>query len=80
MDDSDTLTQRLDRLERENRRLKLAGAFLVLALVAVGAMGQVLPKAVPKVVEAERFVLRDPGGKIVATLGTEGPGTPSLTL
>jgi hypothetical protein len=70
------LTQRLDRLERENRRLKIAGAIVLLAVVAVGAMGQVLPKAVPKVLEAERFVLRDTSGKILATLGPSplGPG------
>ncbi len=82
MDDStlDPLTARLDRLERENRRLKLAGAILLLALAAVGAMGQVLPKAVPKVIEAERFVLRDTKGKIVAILGADAPGTPALSL
>ncbi len=76
---SDTLTKRLDRLERENRRLKIAGAFLVLALVAVGAMGQMIPRAVSKVVEAERFVLRDATGKIMAILGTE-PGVPAPKL
>ncbi len=75
-----TLTQRLDRLERENRRLKIAGAILLLALAAVGAMGQVLPKAVPKVVEAERFVVRDTKGKVLATLGTEASGLPALVL
>ncbi len=90
MDESilDTLMQRLDRLERENRRLKVAGAILLLALAAVGAMGQVLPKAVPKVVEAERFVLRagqnalfpDTRGKIRASLGTDLLGTPALEL
>jgi hypothetical protein len=75
------LTQRLDRLERGNRRLRLAGVILLLALVAVGAMGQVLPKAVPKVVEAERFVVRDTRGKISATLGAgSGTTTPALSL
>ena len=59
----DTLTQRLDRLERENRRLKIAGAILLLALAVVGSMGQVLPKAVPKAVVAEQFVLLDQNGK-----------------
>ncbi len=75
-----TLTQRLDRLERENRRLKIAGAVLLLALAAVGVMGQVLPKAVPKVVEAERFVLRDTRGRTRATLDAEGSGTLALSL
>jgi len=74
------LTQRLDRLERENRRLKISGAILLLALAAVGVMGQVLPKAVPKVVEAERFVLRDAKGRVLAIWGTEASGTPGLHL
>ncbi len=76
----DTLTPRLDRLERENRRLKIAGSILLLALVAGGAMGQVLPKAVPKVVEAERFVLRDTRGKIRAALDTVASGGLALSL
>ncbi len=76
----DSLAQRLDRLERENRRLKLAGAILLLALVAVGAMGQVLPKAVPKVVEAERFVLRDTKGKTRGGLGVLADGTTALAF
>jgi len=75
-----TLTQRLDRLERENRRLKVAGAVLVLALVAVGAMGQMIPRAVSKVVEAERFVLRDTTGKGLAILGTDASGILALSL
>jgi len=82
MDQSTTanMLQRLGRLERENRRLKISGAILLLALAAVGAMGQGLPKAVPKVVEAERFVLRDTRGKILATLGTEAAGLLALVL
>ncbi len=74
-----TLTQRLDRLERENRRLKLVGAILLVALAAVGAMGQVLPKAVPKVVEAEQFIVRDTKGKIRASLDVVS-GVPGLDL
>ncbi len=77
---SSTLIERLDRLERENRRLKIAGAILLLVVAAGGAMGQVLPKAVPKVVEAERFVLRDTKGKILATLGAEASGLLALVL
>ncbi len=75
-----TLTQRLDWLERENRRLKLAGAVLVISLAAVGVMGQVSPKAAPKVIEAERFVLRDTSGKPRATLVVAADGTSGLSL
>ncbi len=76
----DTLTPRLDRLERENRLLKIGGAILLLGLAAVGAMGQVLPKAIPKVVEAEQFVLRDTKGKIRAGLEVRAAGAPGLVL
>jgi hypothetical protein len=58
------LTRRLDRLERENRRLKLTVALGVLVLAAVALMGQAKSPAVSKVVEAEQFVLRDAGGLI----------------
>ena len=75
-----TLTQRLDRLERGNRRLKLAVAVLLISLAAVGVMGQVSPKAAPKVIEAERFVLRDTSGKPRATLVVAADGTSGLSL
>lgn len=76
----DTLVPRLDRLERENRYLKLAGTILLLALAAGGAMGQAVAKAVPKVVEAERFVLRDTTGKPRARLSLLPDGGTGLTL
>ncbi len=75
----DTLRQRLDRLERESRRLKVTGAALLLALAVVGSMGQVLPKAVPKVVEAEQFVVREQNGNLRASLGVAGVAS-ALTL
>ena len=53
-----TLMHRLDRLERENRRLKFAGAAMLLGLAAVGLMGQTLGKSV----EAQEFILVDPTG------------------
>lgn len=52
------ISERLDRLERSNRRLKgllAASFFLVGALLCMGA-------AAPKVVEAEKFILRDSSG------------------
>jgi hypothetical protein len=68
-----TLTERLDRLERESRHLKFAGAVLLLALAVVGVR-QVLPRAVPKVIEAEEsLILRDAKGNIVAALNAAGP-------
>jgi hypothetical protein len=58
----ETLTQRLDRVERENRRMKQAGVITLAVIAAVGLMGQATGKKVPKVIEAEKFVLRDTEG------------------
>lgn len=56
----DTLVRRLDRLERENRRWKRVSAATFAAIAALVLMGQATPR---RVVEAEKFVLRDLNGK-----------------
>ncbi|MFQ5915501.1 MAG: hypothetical protein ACE5JS_20215 [Nitrospinota bacterium] len=61
----DAVTQRLDRLERENRWIRLAGAVVLVLAVAVVLMGQAQPQ---KEIRAERFVLQDASGKELATL------------
>ncbi len=66
----DALGKRLERLERENRRLKQVG-ILVLALIVAGLlMGQAKVPRIPKVLEAEKFILRGPGGMALAELGS----------
>ncbi len=72
------LDQRLDRLERENRRLKRIGALVVVGIAAVVLMGQARSSKVAKVIEAEKFVLRDTSGQVGATLFTVGEGSPHL--
>lgn len=61
----ETLERRLEGVERENRRLKRAGALALVLIVAMVLMGHVLDE---KVVEAERFVLLDPNGETRAVL------------
>ncbi len=63
----ETLARRLDRVERENRRLKQAGVVALAVIAAVVLMGQATGK-VAKVIEAEKFVLRDPVGNVAARL------------
>lgn len=55
----DTLGRRVDRLERETRRLKLGGLLALMVLAAVGVVAQT---AVPETIEARRFVVRDANG------------------
>ncbi len=76
----ETLARRLDRVERENRWLKQAGVVALAVIVAVGLMGQVTQGKVAKVVEAEKFVLRDKSGKTRAFLGVGDEGTVVLDL
>jgi hypothetical protein len=71
----DALAERVDRLERENRRLKRIGAGLLIGAaltLAAGAAGG-------KVVEAERIVLSK-GGTARAVLEMDKEGMPSLDL
>lgn len=74
----DALAQRLDRLERENRRLRRVGATLAVGVAAVVLMGQARTPA--RVIEAQKFVLRDESGKIHAELDLGRHGTPFLAF
>ena len=64
----ETLARRLDRVERENRRLKRAGVVALAMIAAVILMGQATESKVVKVIEAEKFVLRDGQGRQRAEL------------
>lgn len=75
----EALGRRLDHLERENRRLKRAGTVGLIGLAAVLLMGQALPSRPAKVVESEKFVVRDARGNILAELGPLGD-TPLVGL
>lgn len=54
----DTLIRRVDRLERQNQRIKRAGAGVLIGFAALLLMGQGSPTG--QVIEAQRFVIRDP--------------------
>jgi len=69
--------KRLSDMEAQNRRLKWSGLSLLAALSAVVLMGQAAPT--PKVIEAQRFVLKDAKGNVRAWFGLLGQGS-ELTL
>lgn len=73
------LMNRLDRVERENRRLKEVGSVVLVAVASLVLMGQAVPN-VAKVVEAERFVLRDASGKLRAELAVDDNGAAYLSI
>ena len=73
----DTLTQRLDRLERQNRRLKVASGAVLFGIAAILLMGQ----GSSPIVEAERFLVRDPTtGKFRGALSVLQDGSVGLSI
>jgi len=64
----DTLARRVAQLEQDNRRLKSLGFLLLLLLTGVGTLG-VVTTQVPKEIEAQTFVVRDPAGHRRIVLG-----------
>jgi hypothetical protein len=69
---------RLEKIERENRRLKYAGVVVLLLAAAGLTMGQASPTS--KTVEAEAFVLRDPSGTERAAWHLSPEGGAALTF
>lgn len=68
----EVLKSRLTRLEAENRRFKRIGAASIFGVIAMAVMGQAANPA-SKVVEAEKFVVRDAKGVVRVVLGPENP-------
>ena len=62
----DSLVQRIARLERQNRQLKLVGLGIALGM----AFLLTAAAKTPRTVEAEKIVLRDSHGRARITIGT----------
>lgn len=76
--DLTAVVTRLEKVERQNRRMKVGG-IMVLLVAGVGLlMGQAMPKATT--VEAEAFVVRDATGKQRAALHLAPDGGATLSL
>lgn len=66
-----TIIERLNRLERQNRRLKMGALIVGLIVGAAFLVGQVKPEVAPKVVTAGEFVLVDVEGRRRADLSAD---------
>ena len=77
----ESLAQRVNRLERQNRRLKAAAITVAAGLAAAVCMGQM---KTPDTIEAKQFIARDAQGKMRIKLslneGAHGIAQPGLTL
>jgi hypothetical protein len=74
--DCSAITERLDRLEKENRRLKRLGLAALAVMGAALVMGQ---SPTNRTLEANEFILKDASGSVRATLKMN-KGEPWLTL
>ena len=75
----ETLIQRLDRLERNHRRLKRAGGIMLAGLALLVLVGAGFAER--RTLEAESFIVKDASGKVRAVLGTAEPSSaPGLVL
>jgi hypothetical protein len=72
-----SIEDRIARLERENRRLRVGALLGLLTVAAVLLLGQARPA---RVLEAEAFVLRDRAGVALAGLEVDDDGYPRLGL
>ena len=63
----DNLVQRVAKLERESRQLKMVGLGIALGIATFFLMGAA---GTPKTVEAEKIVVRDRHGRARITIGT----------
>jgi len=74
-----SLVTRVNRLERENRRMKLAGVLVLLGITAMMVMGQAGSGA-QRTVTAKQFLLQDENGKDRGNFFALPDGTVALTL
>ena len=83
--ESETLMRRLNRLETENRRVRLVALpVAIIAAAVLLSVGMAEPSAqqsgTERILEAERFVLKDKQGRIRAWLGIDENDSATLRL
>lgn len=66
MQDNEYVLQRLQKLEAQNRRFKIAGAFALILFASFSVMGQTVKR---RIYQAERFEILDSSGKRIAYFG-----------
>jgi hypothetical protein len=75
------ILERLDAVERQNRRMKRAGMATAGIIAAIVLMGQAQPETPPAskkntVLEAEQFIVRDAKGRRRGLFGLDHPESP----
>ena len=78
MQDSAQILQRLERLERSNRRWKKAGSLLALGLIGALSMGFARPSE--GTLKGSSLELSDPAGEVYASIKLDDKGFPLLHM
>ena len=68
MSEATLLESRVDKIERDNRRLKLTVGALLLVMAAVPLIGAVMPEQIPEVIRARAFHAIDGNGTLRALM------------
>ena len=74
MSETTLLESRVDKIERDNRRLKLTVGALLLALAAVPLIGAVMPEQIPELIRARAFYVVGENGTLRAAMDDGGIG------
>ena len=74
MSEATLLESRVDKIERDNRRLKLTVGALLLVLAALPLVGAVMPEQVQDVIQARKFEVIGENGTRRAGLNATGIG------
>ena len=72
MSEATVVDARLDKLEQDNRRLKLTVGALLLVLAAVPLIGAVMPEQLPDLIQARAFRVIGENGPIRAQMDDSG--------
>ena len=75
----DILSDRVNRLERENRRLKWVGAVILIAAAGL-SIWSARRETKNRSIEGERIILHDKKGKMLALLEGDKDGLPNLAF
>ncbi len=70
-----SVEQRLRRVERENRRIKLGMLAVMLVTGSLFLLGQSRPARVPELIKAQKFQVVDREGRVRIMLGVSGDGS-----
>ena len=74
MNETTVVDARLDKLEQDNRRLKLTVGALLLPLAAVPLIGAVMPEQIPERIQARGFDVIGENGTTRAVMDVAGFG------